>query len=226
AAMKPPADPSGADGLLAKADLAYGAGNYADAAKAYREAITKGGTSWPHYTRAVESGLWAMQSSDDNAGALALARESYSHVGKTVSAANVAGSGLDCAVQLPAETAGRAEAITTFQGYVRDILGDTSLDLQGDDVSGLYGLLTEAAEDAKDSTAAHDWTAKRAAALEAAAAKAPNPDARSVFDSHRLACYIDLGQPERAIPMLQASERDLPEDYNPPARLALAYKAM
>jgi tetratricopeptide (TPR) repeat protein len=26
--------------------------------------------------------------------------------------------------------------------------------------------------------------------------------------------------------MLQASERDLPDDYNPPARLAAAYKAM
>ena len=26
--------------------------------------------------------------------------------------------------------------------------------------------------------------------------------------------------------MLQASERDLPDDYNPPARLATAYKAM
>ena len=26
--------------------------------------------------------------------------------------------------------------------------------------------------------------------------------------------------------MLQASERDLPDDYNPPARLAMAYKAM
>ena len=26
--------------------------------------------------------------------------------------------------------------------------------------------------------------------------------------------------------MLQASERDLPDDYNPPARLAVAYRAM
>ena len=38
--------------------------------------------------------------------------------------------------------------------------------------------------------------------------------------------YLELGQPERALPMLQASERDLPDDYNPPARLAVAYKAM
>jgi predicted negative regulator of RcsB-dependent stress response len=34
---------------------------------------------------------------------------------------------------------------------------------------------------------------------------------------------MELKQPERAIPMLQESERDLPGDYNPPARLAVVY---
>src|SRR6476661_6833331 len=58
----------------------------------------------------------------------------------------------------------------------------------------------------------------------AACAKAP--DGRAVYDSHRLGTYLDLGEPERAIPMLQASERDLPGDYNPSARLAVAYRAM
>ena len=35
-----------------------------------------------------------------------------------------------------------------------------------------------------------------------------------------------LGTPEKAIPMLEQSQRDFPDDYNPPYRLALAYKAM
>jgi tetratricopeptide (TPR) repeat protein len=47
-----------------------------------------------------------------------------------------------------------------------------------------------------------------------------------VFDSHRLSAYLELGQPERAIPMLQQSERDHPGDYNPSARMATAYLAM
>ena len=38
--------------------------------------------------------------------------------------------------------------------------------------------------------------------------------------------YTALGTPELAVPMLQASERDFPSDYNPPARLARAYLAM
>jgi len=62
--------------------------------------------------------------------------------------------------------------------------------------------------------------------LEGEAAKAKTPDARAVYDSHRVSAYLSLGQPERAIPMLEASERDLPADYNPPARLAVTYRAM
>ena len=47
-----------------------------------------------------------------------------------------------------------------------------------------------------------------------------------VFDSHRLAAYMELGEPARAVPMLQQSEKDFPDDYNPPARLAVAYLEM
>jgi len=67
-----------------------------------------------------------------------------------------------------------------------------------------------------------DWSAF----LDGQAAAAKTPAERMVFDSHRLGVYIALGEPQRAIPMLKASEKDFPEDYNPPARLALAYEAM
>jgi tetratricopeptide (TPR) repeat protein len=47
-----------------------------------------------------------------------------------------------------------------------------------------------------------------------------------VFDAHRVLAYIALGQPERAVPMLEQTERDFPGDYNPPARLASTWLAM
>jgi tetratricopeptide (TPR) repeat protein len=62
----------------------------------------------------------------------------------------------------------------------------------------------------------------RVAFLDAQAARAPTPSARAVFDAHRLLAYTAMGDPGRAIPMLQRSERDFPDDYNPPARLAKA----
>ena len=52
------------------------------------------------------------------------------------------------------------------------------------------------------------------------AARAASPAARVVFDSHRVEAYLELGQPELALPMLEQSERDFPDDYNTPSRLA------
>lgn len=64
------------------------------------------------------------------------------------------------------------------------------------------------------------------ALLESAARQAPTAQARAVFDSHRLSAYLEIGEPQRALAMLEASERDFPGDYNPPARLAVAYRAL
>src|SRR5437660_753375 len=69
--------------------------------------------------------------------------------------------------------------------------------------------------------------AEAAKAYDEAIAAAPKtPEQRAVFDSHRVTAYMALKQPERAIPMLEQSERDLPNDYNPPARLGVIYRTM
>ena len=66
------------------------------------------------------------------------------------------------------------------------------------------------------------WPTEWLTFLEGEAAKAPNPDARAVFDSHRMAAAMVLGDPMRVVPAIEQSEKDLPSDYNPPARLANA----
>ena len=95
-----------------------------------------------------------------------------------------------------------------------------------DDRSGLYVVLVDARKDAKDEAGARKTAGEWALFLDGEAARAKTPEARAVFDSHRLGAYIEMGEPQRAIPMLEASERDFPRDYNPPARLSAAYKAM
>jgi hypothetical protein len=91
---------------------------------------------------------------------------------------------------------------------------------------GVYISLLDARQQAGDSLGARQVALDWAAFLEGAAAKASTAEQRAVFDPHRLSAYLELGQPERAVPMLEASEKDLPEDYNPPARLVAAYRAM
>ncbi len=113
-----------------------------------------------------------------------------------------------------------AASLPAILAAVTSLAKDGAAPILADDRSGLF----EVAVDAEPRPEVRIGLAKEwAAFLEAEAKRAQTPAARAVFDPHRLLAYIAMGDPGRAIPMLEASERDLPRDYNPPARLARAY---
>jgi len=216
----------GVEQLLASADRLYGEGKNAEAAAAYREALSRAPRDWPRYGRATESLLFALQSTKAREDCARVARDALPKLARTSSAANVASIGLDCAVDIARENPARAELVAALAAASREILAAPRPDIAADDISSLYESLAAEREDAKDEPGRRTVLSARASFLEAQAARAKTPEERGVFDSHRVATYIALGEPERAIPMLEASERDLPGDYNPPARLALAYREM
>ena len=215
-----------ADTLLTQADLLYGEGKSAEAATAYEKAIEAAPETWPSYSRAVEGLLinWVLDGNCEPA--VRLAREVYPALRTTTSLAVVASVGLDCALDLPEDHEGRDEAIAFFETACREAVSDFSIPIAADDRSGVYISLYSARRAADDSLGAHHVAENWAAFLESAAAEAPTPEARTVFDSHRLSAYLRLDKPDRAVPMLEQSERDFPDDYNPPARLAIAYREM
>jgi tetratricopeptide (TPR) repeat protein len=223
AAVTGRAGTGGAEAALARADRLYGAPDYAGAAKAYQEALAAAPRGWPQRARATDALLFSLDQGGDYAAEVSVARDAYPRSRGTPAGASVAGNGLSAALLLPDSAAGRAAAIAEFEAATREVLADTVLTIAGDDRSGLYMSLLDARKDAKDEVGAKQVAAEWSAFLDGAAARAKSPDQRTVFDSHRLSAYRELGQIERAIPMLEASERDLPSDYNPPARLALAY---
>jgi hypothetical protein len=216
----------GADQVLARADQLYGAGSNAEAATAYRDALAKAPKDWPHYARTVDALLFALSATDQNAAGAQLALAAFPRVRTTPSAANVAGSGLDCALNLAADDTMRPRLVAALEADARAVVADLSLPIAADDRSGTYIALLSARQDANDVAGAKQVAAAWSAFLDGEAAKAKTADERAVYDPHRLDAYIELGQPERAVPMLEQSERDLPDDYNPPARLATAYNAM
>ena len=69
---------------------------------------------------------------------------------------------------------------------------------------------------------AKEWVAD----LDGRAARAKTAEQRTALDPDRLGAYEASGQLEKAIPMLERSEREFPKDYNPPARLALVYQKL
>ena len=211
---------------LAAADRAYGAADYAAAAEAYAAALAAAPADWAPYPRAVEALLFAHDHGKDYAAEAKLADEAWPRLAGTPAGANAAAYGLGAALSLPDTTPGRADLVARFENRVHEVLADTALIIAADDRSGLYISLLDARQQAGDSLGARQVALDWAAFLEGAAARATTPEQRTVFDSHRLSAYLELGEPERAVPMLEASERDLPDDYNPPARLAAALRAM
>jgi tetratricopeptide (TPR) repeat protein len=216
----------GADGLLAQADRLYGDGENARAAKLYREALNAAPEDWESYPRAVESLLLATTLTEEFESCALLSLDAFPRLRATPSAANVVALGLDAALSLPAENPKRAALVDQLEKEGREVAGNLSLPVLPDERSGLYTVLVSAREDAGDESGAKEVARQWAAFLDGEAERTTIPAQRTVFDSHRLAAYLAMGEPQRAIPMLESSERDFPDDYNPPARLAVAYNDM
>lgn len=215
-----------ADRLLAEGDQLASAGKHAESIQSYEAALRNAPARWPRFGRAAESLLFSMSTAGTAEPCAARAVEIYPKVRGTASSANVAAIGLSCAAALEATHAKRAKWMDQLETYTREVFDNPKITMSDDDRSGLYLALIEARDAAGDEEGVIGLKAEWMSFLEAAAARATTPEQRTVYDSHRVSAYLDLGVPERAIPMLEQSERDFPDDYNPPARLALAYKAL
>jgi tetratricopeptide (TPR) repeat protein len=208
---------------VSRADDLYGKGDYVGAAKAYAEALRLLTPRARDYARVVESLLFCQSVNHEPIACVALALEAMPHLRHSASAANVAASGLDCALKLPEGAPGRAKDAAALESDVRAVLADSKLRLPADDRSALYGVLFDAREAGKDEAGAQEIARQWVADLDAAAARAKTPVERTALDPNRLSAYLAAGEPQKAIPMLEQSQRDFPDDYNPPARLAYVY---
>jgi tetratricopeptide (TPR) repeat protein len=218
------AAPADADGLLAEADRRFAAKNINEATDGYRAALKAAAPGWPQRARAVESLTGALSAGEQWEACARLARDEAPGMERGPSFANVAVIGLDCADQAPKDAAWKAGAQKALEPLVEEALALSSV--LADDRSSLYGMLAGRAEERGDEAAAKAWAERWLTFLEKEAAAAATPEARAAFDSHRVAAAMMLKTPERALAAVQQSEKDLPHDYNPPARQALLYREM
>jgi len=217
---------SSSDTLVASADKLASEGKHAEAAKLYGLALAKAPKNWQRYGPTAESLLFSLSSMDDDEQCATRALELYRRLKATRSGANVAAVGLDCATSLDEKNANRAELMAKLETATRQSLDEPKMDLAGDDRSGMYVSLIGARKTLKDDAGAKKLAEEWSDFLEKIASQAKTPEQRAVYDSHRLTAYMDLGTPEKAIPMLEQSARDFPDDYNPHARMSWAYRAM
>jgi tetratricopeptide (TPR) repeat protein len=133
-------------------------------------------------------------------------------------------AGLYCAVAAPDPAPWRPSALTVLEP-----LGEEALkipDLQVDDRSSVYEALVDVREKRGDKASARTLAAAWFAFLSGEYARAGDPEARAAFDAHLVLAALAMGEPQKALPALLASERDLPKDYNAAAREALVYREL
>jgi thiol-disulfide isomerase/thioredoxin len=202
------------EGARASAD-----GKHADAIRAYRASLAAAPPQWRQRGRVDEaliSELWAIK---DDAACATLAEQEMAKIPPGTSLANVGLFGLQCARRSPDGSAAKGLAPRLARA-VEQLALDASVPILDDDRSGLFEEVVEERTADHDTAGAKSRATSWATFLEGRASTARSPDARAVFDAHRVLAYIALGDPGRALPMLTQSEKDFPRDYNPPARIA------
>ena len=130
------------------------------------------------------------------------------------------GYALACAENLPQRDAEAARMREIGTARLREILAKPDAPLAADDRSDALANLAEVLDVSGKHPEAVAAMQERAQALDKAAAAAPDPTLASTFDAHRVDTWLYLKQPGRAEQLLAQREKEMPLDYNPPARLA------
>jgi tetratricopeptide (TPR) repeat protein len=137
----------------------------------------------------------------------------------TPTGADLADSAATCAARAGDDPEAKA-LLTAGLKRLNQLAADPKAALSADDRSSIYAALADHLDELKRHDEAVAAMRKRAAVLEAAAAKAPDVTTAATFDAHRTETYLYLGDLAKAEKLLAGREKEMPGDYNPPARLA------
>jgi tetratricopeptide (TPR) repeat protein len=222
------ATPGTADAAAAwvRGNHAAAEGRRDEAITEYESALARAPAAWSGRARTADALSYQLHAAKRDAECVALCLREWPSLPPGTSRLNVALAGLGCASALP-EGAPEGGSIASLAKDATRLATDPKEPVLADDRSSLFETLVEFYRSTK--LDAHDDGEALAVArkwrdfLDGEAARAPNAQARAVFDSHRMQAYAAVGEPEKAIAMLGQSERDFPDDYNPPARLAKVY---
>lgn len=204
---------------LVRGNQASAKGDTGEAIAAYRDALKAAPPGWTKRATVVDMLVSRLQEAKEHAACADLASDEVGKLPTGTSRLNVTMSGVMCALELPKGNPSRARAGVLI-AELKKLVIDPDLGVLADNRSAAFEELIYVLKSEGDPAEAKKVAAAWASFLEGEAKKAPNPAARAVFDPHRMSAYLELGEGERALPMLSESERDFPNDYNPPARVA------
>jgi tetratricopeptide (TPR) repeat protein len=142
------------------------------------------------------------------------------NTGDSVVAGDFTSAVNDCADRLPKGDPEAAKMRAFAIERMREVLAKKDAPLAADDRSDALASLSEMLDQSGRHPEALAAMQERGRILEQAAESAPDVTMASTFDAHRTDTYLYLREPQKAEQLLAMREKQVPNDYNPPARLA------
>jgi len=210
-----------ADQALLRGDQSLAEHDAAAAISAYDEALRRGGPRWKARDRAVEQLFLALQLNGDARLCIDRTLADAPSLPRHHSFVSAVFVGMSCLISAPPGVANGGEA-TALEKLASEAQGLSAA--AEDDVYQLYEVRYFARLRAGDSGGAHAVAAQYWAYTE----HRPPPrseDERMARDLAKVRAAVKVGAPERVIPALEVSERELPDDCEASSRLSTAYTA-
>jgi thioredoxin-like negative regulator of GroEL len=217
---------AGADAHLLGAERAIAVKDYATAEQELTAALAQAPADWPRRPDALTSLISTKRKRSDFAGCLDVADRSLDDTGSAAAATDFIVSAMICADERKADAASadrikklRERAAARLTRLVADAGAPLSIDDRSDALANLREI-----QDALGKPAEAKATAeKQRALLDDAAANAKTPMAAMTYNWQRCDVYAYLGKPLELVPALEKSAKDLPDQYDPRARLGWIY---
>lgn len=202
------------------AERAALAGDAKAADAAFARAFARAPDDWARAPEVLVAWIGARYAAGDHAGCLALAEERLDHAvrGHTAAAADFVYYAGACAARVGGE---RARALRVrAAAALETVVADAAAPLAVDDRSEALRILRELYLALGDEAAARRRAEAQRDLLAKAAAEAPTPLAAMTYNWPRAEVHVFLGEGEALVPELRRSAEALPDQYDPPYRLA------
>ena len=209
--------------IVRQAERAAIAGDLNSADARYMAALATAPADWPRRPDVLVSAIGARSKAGRKGDCVDLALTGARHTGNTASAADFLSYAGACADDLD-PTDRRRKALNVLAiGRLRALLDDSTAPLSLDDRSDAMAILRGFLQRVGDKKRAHALALAQRMLLDQAARdalRALGAHAASTYNWPRAEVYVYLGVARELVADLRASEEALPDNYDPPYRLA------
>ncbi|MEL6186083.1 MAG: thioredoxin family protein [Myxococcota bacterium] len=216
------AAPETVEALVARAHAEEAEKRWSEAGRIYDQALEVAPSDWPRRPDILVSRIRAHVRSESFAAGVAFARRFGTETGLSASAADFAYYALRSAQGAPAEPSD--ELLDGISAHVEAAVEAKDGAMSVDDRSDALRILREIALHREQSERARALAERQRALLDGVMKEA-SPEVVMTFNWPASEVYAFLGIPEALVPVVTANMEALPEEYDPPYRLAWLWLA-